>query len=237
MLLHKLRLAFLWVPILILGLAAAPCLAQDAPQEVTFRRMAVAPFFVGQRQPDLDENRDQTLSCPIDQICIEDPAIPPRAGRIMTSLVEQQLRDRFGQRVVPLPQVRAAIDQIRLNKASDTPRSLALELHKVLNVDLVLVGMVWRYRERGAILGVPDSPASLAFALYLIDAKSGVQLWRGLFDGTQKTVLENLLHARKQLKMGLKWLSADELAQHGVQEVFDQFPVNVQPKDQTGPNN
>lgn len=231
---HKLGMLYLSSAVAMLGILASLCLAQDAQPEITFRRMAVVPFLVGARQPEPDETMDQTLSCPIDQLCIEDPSLPPRTGNIMTSLVNQQLRDRFGQRMVPSAQVQAAVAKIRLKNASSTPRSLALKLHKVLDVDLVMVGTVWRYRERGAILGVPDSPASLAFALYLIDARSGLQLWRGLFDGTQQTVMENLLHAKKQLKMGLTWLSADELAQHGVEEVFDQFPVNVHPGDADG---
>lgn len=226
---HKHGLQFLLAAVALLGILISPCLAQDRPPEITFRHMAVIPFLVGARPPELDEAMDHTLSCPIDQLCTEDPALPPRTGNIMTSLVNDQVRNRFGQRVVPLAKVQAAVARIRLKDVHVTPRALALKLRKALNVELVMVGTVWRYRERGAILGVPDSPASLAFALYLVDARSGLQLWRGLFDGTQQTVLSNLLYAKKQLKMGLTWLSADELAQHGVQEVFEQFPANLQP--------
>ena len=226
---HKHGWQFLLAAVALFSILAAPCLAQDTPPEITFRHMAVMPFLVGARPPELDETMDQTLICPIDQLCTEDPSLPPRTGKMMTTLVDQQVRDRYGQRVVAEAKVQAAVARIRLKDVHITPRALARKLNKALNVELVMVGTVWRYRERGAILGVPDSPASLAFALYLVDARSGMQLWRGMFDGTQQTVLSNLLHAKKQLKMGLTWLSADELAHHGVQEVFEQFPANLQP--------
>ena len=91
-----------------------------------------------------------------------------------------------------------------------------------------------RYRDRGAIEGMPDSPASVAFAVYFINVEDGRQLWRGLFDATQQAVSKDLLQAGKQLKMGLKWLSADELAAHGVREVFGKFPSEFLPGNYTG---
>ena len=70
--------------------------------------------------------------------------------------------------------------------------------------------------KEGALTDVPDSPASVGFALYLIDVNTGARLWRSAFDGTQKALTEDVLAGLKNLDMGLHWLSAEELARYGV---------------------
>ena len=218
-------LASLLVAALPAGAAPQPSPVPGAPP--VLRRVAVASFLEGRRQPEMDESMDRTLSCPIGEICREDPSILPNAGITLTRLVQQALKVRFGDQVVPRRRVRDAEMQIALDQAKDTPRSLAMRLGRLLDVDVVVIGTVWRYRNRGAIEGVPDTPASVAFALYFIDAKDGRRLWRGLFDASQHTVLENVLKAGEQLKLGLKWLSADELAARGVKEVLGRFPPTI----------
>jgi hypothetical protein len=220
--------------------ATIPALAADdgapagAPERILFKRAAVASFLVGRGQPEMDESMDLTLSCPIGQICKDDPTILPQAGITLTRLVDQQLRGRFNRQVAPRSEVQNAEVELVLNNQQDTPRDMAKKLGHILKVDVAVIGTVWRYRERGAVDGIPDSPSTVAFAVYFIEVESGRMLWRGLFEGTQQTLSDNLLQAREQLKLGLKWLTADELAEHGVREVFQKFPPNILPGDFTG---
>jgi hypothetical protein len=109
--------------------------------------------------------------------------------------------------------------------ALDTPRKRAVGLGEALGADVVMVGTVWRFREKGALTDVPDSPASVGFALYLIDVKTGARLWRGNFDGTQKALTEDILGGLKGVGMGLRWLSAEELAGYGVKSVLRKLPL------------
>lgn len=73
---------------------------------------------------------------------------------------------------------------------------------------------------------MPDSPASVGFALYLVDVETGVRLWRGAFEGTQKALSDDLIGGLKQLGMVLRWLSAEELARYGVKSVLKKLPLN-----------
>lgn len=207
---------------------------QNSQNQASFMKGAVAPFLVGRRQPQMDEAMDETLSCPIGEICAYDPMILPTAGTRLTDLVSKYLHHRFGNHIVPQNDVTIANVERLLDPAKDTPRTLAQKLGKRLDVDVVFVGTVWRYRNRGAIEDVPDSPASVAFAVYMIEVHSGRQLWRGIYSASQQALMDNLGQAKKQLKMGLKWLSADELAAYGVKEMFENFMPQVQP-DQTTP--
>ncbi len=208
--------------------------AAEPTERVVFKRAAVASFLEGRRRPDMDEAMDQTLSCPIGEICLIDPSIASHAGITLTRLVDEQLRTRFGQQIMPREKVQDAEMELKLNQEKDTPRTMAERMGKILKVDVMVIGTVWRYRDRGGIEGVPDSPASVAFAVYLIDVENGRKLWRGLYDATQQAVSDNLLEAGKQIRMGLKWLSADELAAHGVKEIFKNFPDNLLPGDFSG---
>jgi len=203
---------------------------QEAPQiEIFFKRLAVAPVFVGHRIPKLDETLDDTLSCKISDICVDDPAINPGAGAMMTRLVNSTLSNRFGQNVVPQAEVQSAYAGLRLDDTRDTPRTLIQRLGKALSADLIVVGTLWRYRDKGAIEGFPEKPASVAFALYLVDPETGHRIWRGIFDETQEYALKDMSKFTDRIKMGLKWLSADELARFGVKQALSGFPSNVIP--------
>ncbi|MBT8338883.1 MAG: hypothetical protein HKP58_14465 [Desulfatitalea sp.] len=203
--------------------------AGEAPVRVVFKRAAVASFLVGKQAPDVNEKMDKTLSCPMGQICTDDPSILPNAGMTLTRLVDEQLRRRFGGQVVSRTDVKNAEMQLTLDRAKDTPLAMAAQLGRLLDVEVVVIGMVWRYRDRAKVIGQPQDSASVAFAVYFIESRTGRMLWRGLFDATQQPVLDDLFQARKQLKMGLKWLSANELAAKGVQEIFQKFPQDILP--------
>jgi hypothetical protein len=90
-----------------------------------------------------------------------------------------------------------------------------------------MVGTVWRLREKGAIEGAPDSPASVGFALYMVDVTTGERLWRSAFDGTQKALTEDVLGGVKQLGMGLHWLTAEELARYGIKSLLRKLPAEL----------
>ena len=91
----------------LLVLTSTPGAWAEAPQqepqpqtEIFFKRLAVAPVFTGHRIPKLDETLDDTLSCKISEICMDDPTIGPGAGTMVTKLVYSTLYHRFGSNLV-----------------------------------------------------------------------------------------------------------------------------------------
>jgi hypothetical protein len=182
----------------------------------------------------MDESLDDTLSCPINDICVEDPSIQSNAGPMLMHMVHAALKRRFDQHVIPLDRVQTAYAGIQLNGAKDSPRSMAQQLGDSLSADLMVVGTVWRYRDRGALVGFPDKPASVAFAIYIMASKTGRQLWRGVFDEAQEIALHDMARFTKRIEMGPKWLSADELARHGVQGILRSLPSNIKVQPNTG---
>jgi TolB-like protein len=99
-----------------------------------------------------------------------------------------------------------------------------------LKADAVLTGHVFCFRERvGYPLSV-EKPASVAFGIYLVRTNDGSILWRGIFDRTQQTLFENLFQASSFFKGGGKWVTAEELAEIGIDELLKTFPVKTPEK-------
>lgn len=120
------------------------------------------------------------------------------------------------------------ISETEVREISDSlgPASEPIRLKQIgemVYADAVIVGRVLRYRERdGAEWGV-RSPASVAFVLDLIDVRRGDVVWSSRFDETQKAPSENIFALGDISQRGIRWLTADQLAQDGVRKAIAQL--------------
>jgi len=69
-----------------------------------------------------------------------------------------------------------------------------------------------------------ERPAAVAFEIHLIAVGDGRILWRGIFDKTQKSLMEDVFQASSFFKGGAKWLTARQLTKLGVDDIFKTFP-------------
>jgi hypothetical protein len=98
---------------------------------------------------------------------------------------------------------------------------------ELVYADAVMTGRMLRYRERvGGDIGV-QSPASVAFILELIDVQRGDVIWSTRFDETQKGLSENILSLGDIRERGLRWLTAEQLAQDGVRKIIYQLHQTI----------
>ncbi len=84
----------------------------------------------------------------------------------------------------------------------------------------MLIGHLYRYREREGTDFAINRPASVAFDLYLIRPDDGAVLWKGRFDKTQKSLSENLLDIDTFLRGQGRWMTAERLAELGLEDVL-----------------
>ena len=189
-----------------------------------FKRIAVMPFLVGKLESQ-EKPVEKPLNQPLEQLNVNAPNIAEEADRIMTRLVNDVMQIRFEDQLVSMGEAAVVYSNVIQDQKLDTPRKLAKTFGEKLHADLVVVGTIWRFREKGTVEELSDSPASVAFSVYLIEVASGKRLWRNTFDGTQKTLSEDVLGGLKQIKMGIRWLSVNELARYGVKHVFRTFAL------------
>jgi len=97
------------------------------------------------------------------------------------------------------------------------------QIGQAVYADAVLTGRVQRYRERVGDEWGAKSPASVAFVLDLIDVRRGDIVWSASFDETQKSLSENIFAIGDIGQRGVRWLTADQLAQEGVRKATAQL--------------
>ena len=103
-------------------------------------------------------------------------------------------------------------------------RKLIVKKGREYNADAVIAGYVYRYKERIGNRYSVKSPASVAFGIHLISTKSGRNIWSGHFDETQRSLNENLFKLKKFIKRKASWITADEMATSGFEEILSTFP-------------
>ena len=198
---------------------------QGSLSDLAVSRIALMPFLMGQLESP-NAPIAKPLSKSVTQLEINNRKLPQDTDQAMTRVVNAALKLRVEERLVPPDQVAEAYRAVLTDPSLDTPRKRAVKLGELLDVPVVMVGTVWQYRARGVLADMPDSPAAVGFALYLIDVKTGARFWRGAFEGTQKALSDDLIGGLKQLDMGLRWLSVEELARYGVKSILKKLPLN-----------
>ncbi len=211
----------LLIPCLFLQ-ATPGATAQSEPATPVLKRekIAVMPFLLGRFGADLSG----VLNCPICQIVVDPQSLIPGCDRTLTHYVQEALERRHEDMAVPFSRMMEEYTRLRIDDTKDTPAIVARQLGKRVGADYVLVGNVWRYMDRRGSPVAVESPASVAFALHLVDVASGKILWSDAFSETQRSLSENILQAKGFFEMGGKWLTADEFALYGVKEIFKKFP-------------
>jgi hypothetical protein len=184
-------------------------------------RIAVMPFLMGRFGADLSG----VLNCPLCQLSFDRESLIPDCDKTLTRYLQEALERRYEDMVVPLHQVATVYAKIPVDEKKDTPLSVAQELGKRLGADYVLTGTVWRYLERKGSPAAAEAPASVGFAFYLIEVSTGALLWSDSFTDTQRSLSENLMVAKEFFEMGVRWLTADQLALYGVKELLKKLPL------------
>jgi hypothetical protein len=184
-------------------------------------KIGLLPFVKG-RHP---TNVRQTLNCNLCRLAFDPESVAIGAESALTRYAYQALKSRFRDRLIPMEEVRKVYASLSVDREKDTPLSLARRVGQTLGANLMILGTVWRYRERVGGPAGSMHPASVAFDLYLVDVRTGELLWMGNFDETQRSLSENILDAGVFFRRGGRWLSANELARFGIREILKELPL------------
>jgi len=218
-----------WVLFLAISLtgAFAGCQSKPATQqyqnrlaEIKVQRIVVMPFIRGLPDTRLNEPIKRMLYCTMDNLCFNVKEVRGNADELLTGYLQDALKPRYGEALIPLQIVRPAYSALPKNPPTDTPQSLAVALGKKLQADHVMVGTVWRYQQLVGSAEAADKPASVAFALYLLNVETGNPVWEATYEKTQQPLSQNVLNIKEFFNMGARWLTAEELARYGMKQVL-----------------
>jgi len=169
-------------------------------QVLVLKRVAVAPFRVSPRPASA--------------------AIGDGDATLVAGYVADALTSR-GLDVVPSSDVEQALGADA--NTADT-RSLIAVARDHFGADAVVVGTLYRFLDRSGQAMGSTYPSSVGYEVKLFSAQGKV-LWSSIFDHTQVALGENALVASQYPGGGTRWLTAEELARWGADEIAKQIPL------------
>jgi len=168
---------------------------------------------------------DINFRCPFVATVYEINPVKEGADQFLTDMLFSRLQGRKDLSLIDPDQAMGARSAVLATRAEELPeKELILETARTAGADTVVVGRVFNYRERVGTAYSVETPASVAFDILLIRVSDGRLLWVGRYNETQKSLFENLFRLDKFIKRGVRWLTADELAESGMEEILESFP-------------
>ena len=189
--------------------------------KIVFDRIAVLPF-----QQIIPEDLHQgVVRCPL---CGTIFSATKTAGS-----PETVIEDRFLEylkesnpklNILAGERVAGAYRRVSAATLKDPLRQVLRDVGNELGAEGIVVGYLYRFRERKGESFSVEQPASVAFEIHLIRVEDGVLVWRGAFDRTQGSLMEDLLQISFFFREKGRWVTAEELAAVGMKEVLKSFP-------------
>lgn len=194
--------------------------ASYAASQKAFTTIAVVPFQRGTT----DDPSVRYVRCPVSGSIMRACAYTGTPEQKVEEIFTRRLRGIESVLAVPSERVQGAYRRLASDSFVNSPVQIARSMGTELNVEGVVLGYLFCYRDRKGYSYSVEYPASAAFSVYLIDVKSGAIVWKGIFDKTQASLMENILDISSFIKQGGQWVTADELIEKGILEMMESFP-------------
>ncbi|HEX7415607.1 MAG TPA: hypothetical protein VF305_00295, partial [Smithellaceae bacterium] len=172
-------------------------------------RIAVISF-----QPVIpEEESGSTVICPICGIGYSSGKILKGSEKMVEEVFIDKLHELKEVAIIPPDKVQGVYKRI----ASESLKKPLLKVLKIvgneLDADILAVGYIYRYTERVGYDYSSEHPASVAFEIHLIKTIDGSIIWRGFFDKTQKSLMEDVFQISSFVRGGGKWMTARQLTE------------------------
>ena len=146
----------------------------------------------------------------------------------MTDKLFKKLHDEDAFDLVPPGQASGIFSSLVSSDSILEDREMIRKIGQAFSADALLMGYVYRWKEREGTDFAVSRPASVAFDLYFLSARHGGILWKGRFDKSQRALSENLFEMDTFVKGGGKWMTVENLAEIGLSSLIDEMPKGKQ---------
>ena len=185
-----------------------------------FQRIAVVPF----QRVSPEEVAFKTVRCPVCGVVFATEQFPQNSEKIVEDIFFEQLKKQKRLALIPSERVAGMYERIAGGFLKADSIDILKRVGTELEADGVVLGNVYRYRERKGYPYSAEKPASVAFEIHLIRVSDGAVAWRGIFDKTQTSLMEDIFQISSFVKNGGKWVTVKELTEEGMEEVLKKFP-------------
>ena len=171
-----------------------------------------------------EEESGKTVFCPICGIGASSGKILKGSEKIVEEIFVNKLRELKEVELIPADKVEGIYKRISSESLKEPLLKNLIKVGDELGADFLAVGYVYRYVERVGYKYSSEHPASVVFEIHLIKTSDGSIIWRGFFDKTQKSLMEDVFQMSSFFKGGAKWLTARQLTEQGMNKIFETFP-------------
>lgn len=184
------------------------------------KKVAVVPFqAVTSDDPDI-----MVVQCPVCGTTFRTCDFAGNPEKKIEEIFLKGIESSGQYSLIPSGYVNDVYKRISAALFGKSPPEILIEVGKEIGADGIIAGYLFYYMERKGFYYSVERPASVAFCVHLIRVKDGVSVWKGVFDKTQSSLMENIFDISSFIKSGGKWITAEELSQEGVEEILMDFP-------------
>ncbi len=187
---------------------------------VHLEKLAVVPFQVVVPGDPVE----RIVRCPLSGATFRSCVPSGNPERKLEEYLVGGLKPSGGCVVIPPREMQGAYQRVSADSMDRSPREVLRAVGKEVGADGVLAGYLFCYRERRGRDYAAERPASVAFCVHLIRVADGVTIWKGVFDKTQGSLMENILDIIPFIRGGGRWMTADELSREGMRVILGKFP-------------
>jgi hypothetical protein len=198
---------------------AGTTLKQD--DNLIFQRVAIAPF----QQATPEQMDINAVDCSRCWFFSKMDGPPDRPEAIVEQIFIERLKAGYKVDIIPPDRVAGIYERYIGAFDKVTPRSLLKKVGDDLDADGIVFGYIYRFRERQGTPYAAAKPASVAFEIYLFRVSDSALVWKGHFEKTQTSLMENVFQASAFLKGGGRWVTVRELSEEGMDNVMKNFPA------------
>lgn len=177
--------------------------------------------FYGFLAPELSSEGVHLIREPIGGTYHYAQRVPQEVIQEMEQLVWSELQKRNIKELLFTDQFKASfLAELGREETFDMKR-LIFKSGEESGLDAVIIGHIYRFREREGSDFAVALPALVSFDLHLLDIPKREVVSRYTVDIEQKSLSENLLGIGQLTKSGFRWAKASTLAKQGVEKALD----------------
>jgi len=186
----------------------------------TFKRIAILPF----QNFSADKAGKNTVAATMPALALQSKNEPETPERIIQDLFSAGIAagNRFD--LISPDRAGGTFEQVTQTSFKTTLSEAVQKVGSELEADGVVVGYVYRFQERQGYDYAAEKPASVFFEIQLFRSRDGIMVWKGIYDMTQTSLMENMFRALYFFKDHGKWITAKELAKEGMEDTLKKFP-------------
>jgi len=213
--------------VLIMLLFLFGCKSKVVPPErpaesYQFKRIAIVPF---QNMAEI-YGENVTVQGGISGRIYTTGKVAEGAAYLLTDHVATYIRGRKNLELIPVSHVEGAYSGVLSKEGKELSElELVVRVGKELGAEAVVVGEIYRFIDREGTVYSVKAAASVAFDVFLIRVEDSRMFWNGHFDESQKSLTENLFDIGTFMKRRGRWVTAEEMALEGLNDLLETFPA------------